>query len=271
MHLINAFHKMESQNNLFRIGEEINIPIWDIVRYHVFRTLSYPKKDRVKLEKKNYKSCADLRLIVKEILKLSTLFKAKKINTLVIAYSRHLNEYGLYFDKSALPIIDNLNKDYLIIESNLEEKIAYDAIYDMSNLVRRLYYPMPLDDKYFERIDTVLFDTFGQHPITLKVFNRIIRTYKSQYIFYNIILKISRPQKMVICTGNPKGMIKAAIKNDAETYLVQHAGIEKDVVIIGMIDEIEIWDPKTLTRYEESEFQLDAEDIEAIDNYTRSS
>ena len=53
--------------------------------------------------------------------------------------------------------------------------------------------------------------------------------------------------------------------------LLQHAGIEKDVVIIGMIDEIEIWDPKTLTRYEESEFQLDAEDIEAIDNYTRSS
>ncbi len=53
--------------------------------------------------------------------------------------------------------------------------------------------------------------------------------------------------------------------------LLKHAGIEKDVVIIGMIDEIEIWDPDTLARYEETEFQLDAEDIEAIDNYTRSS
>ena len=53
--------------------------------------------------------------------------------------------------------------------------------------------------------------------------------------------------------------------------LLHHAGIEKEVVIIGMIDEIEIWDPATLERYEETEFQLDAEDIEAIDNYTRSS
>ena len=52
--------------------------------------------------------------------------------------------------------------------------------------------------------------------------------------------------------------------------LLQHAGIEKDIVIIGMIDEIEIWDPEILKRYEETVFQLDAEDIEAIDNYTRS-
>jgi len=53
--------------------------------------------------------------------------------------------------------------------------------------------------------------------------------------------------------------------------LLKHAGIDKDVVIIGMIDEIEIWDPQILERYEENEFQLDAEDIEAIDNYTRST
>ncbi|NQV16316.1 division/cell wall cluster transcriptional repressor MraZ [bacterium] len=53
--------------------------------------------------------------------------------------------------------------------------------------------------------------------------------------------------------------------------LLKYAGIDKDVVIIGMIDEIEIWDPAVLERYEETEFQLDAEDIEAIDNYTRSS
>ncbi|MEA3286135.1 MAG: division/cell wall cluster transcriptional repressor MraZ [Candidatus Marinimicrobia bacterium] len=52
--------------------------------------------------------------------------------------------------------------------------------------------------------------------------------------------------------------------------LLQHAGIDKDVVIIGMIDEIEIWDPEILKRYEDTVFQLDAEDIEAIDNYTRS-
>lgn len=53
--------------------------------------------------------------------------------------------------------------------------------------------------------------------------------------------------------------------------LLQYAGIEKEVVIIGMIDEIEIWDPEVLERYEKTEFQLDAEDIEAIDKYTNSS
>jgi len=53
--------------------------------------------------------------------------------------------------------------------------------------------------------------------------------------------------------------------------LLEYAQIKKDVVIIGMIDEIEIWDPDTLENYEETEFQLDAEDIVAIDNYIRPS
>ena len=53
--------------------------------------------------------------------------------------------------------------------------------------------------------------------------------------------------------------------------LLKYAGIEKDVVIIGMIDEIEIWNPEVLKRLEETEFQLDAEDIVAIDKYIESS
>lgn len=45
--------------------------------------------------------------------------------------------------------------------------------------------------------------------------------------------------------------------------LLDFAGIEKEVVIIGIVDEIEIWDPLRLERYE-AENQLDEEDIDEL-------
>ncbi len=50
--------------------------------------------------------------------------------------------------------------------------------------------------------------------------------------------------------------------------LMVHSRIQKEVVIIGMINEIEIWDPLRLDEYEQSEFQLDTEDFEALANDT---
>ncbi len=52
--------------------------------------------------------------------------------------------------------------------------------------------------------------------------------------------------------------------------LVEYARITKEVIIIGMINEIEIWDPDLLHEKDESEFQLDQEDFEALAHDTRS-
>ena len=49
MQLIHKFHKMESENYLFELGKEINLPLWDIIRYSVYVKYYYPEKDRVKL------------------------------------------------------------------------------------------------------------------------------------------------------------------------------------------------------------------------------
>ena len=52
--------------------------------------------------------------------------------------------------------------------------------------------------------------------------------------------------------------------------LVDYARIQKEVVIIGMINEIEIWDPDLLNEKDDTEFQLDPEDFEALANEIRS-
>ena len=53
--------------------------------------------------------------------------------------------------------------------------------------------------------------------------------------------------------------------------LIEYAKIKKDVVIIGLNSEIEIWDPEVLNHYEQSTFKLDPEDFENLANELRGS
>ncbi len=53
--------------------------------------------------------------------------------------------------------------------------------------------------------------------------------------------------------------------------LIDYAKIKKDVVIIGLHSEIEIWDPDTLNYYEKADFKLDPEDFENLANELRGS
>lgn len=46
MQLITKFHKMELETELFELGKEENLPVWDILRYHVYIDYYYPEKER---------------------------------------------------------------------------------------------------------------------------------------------------------------------------------------------------------------------------------
>ena len=221
---------MENKYNLFSIGESIKLPLWDIVRYSVYRSLNYPKNYRLMLKTKPKKSYSDFRFGIIETLKLSKLICSERFHTLVITCSRYVDRNGLYYDKSALPIIEALGKDYLVIETGLANHLAYNAIHDMSNSIRRLYFPLPVNDRYYKKIDEIVYEAFGVHQLSKKEFDEIIRIYKSQYLFYSILLRLTRPKHLAICTGNPKAIVKAANDYNIITHLVQHAGIELDEI-----------------------------------------
>src|ERR1035437_10028634 len=105
MQLIEKFHKMESENNLFELGKEINLPIWDIIRYSVYVKYYFSKDNRQKLEEPYSHPLSHFLTLFPKLLKLivSVLFKNGKV--IVFTASRYKNKYGQYFDKSALPII----------------------------------------------------------------------------------------------------------------------------------------------------------------------
>lgn len=239
MELIHKFLKMESENNLFDIGKEIDTPIWDIVRYGVFRNLNYPEVDRKKLAITEKKSIFSFFFLLSEIIKYLVKFPFLKADVIIFTSSRYINENSIFYDKSATPIIDIINKKILVIESLKVKNTLYTSFYDLSNVFRRFYRPRDIDKSNYNTINETLRNTFGHSPITQKELNDMIWTYKAQYQFYKLLLMLKKPECLIICTGNPKASIKASRRYGVKTYLVQHASIE--------LDEIDYSYPKNIS------------------------
>lgn len=230
MLLINKFHKMESENNLFEIGKEINLPLWDIVRYGIYVKYYYPEKDRVKLSKDVERGFRDyFRIVIKLVSFVFSIF-SKNREVVILTASRYISKEGKYYDKSAMPIIKALGHNCIVVEPIIKREVAYTYIYDFSSLLRRFLKSKSIPIKYYEEINAVLIETFGECLISYDEVNLIVRNFRNDYLFYKTFFSLVKNKNLIICTGNPKACILAAKKLNIKTYLVQHAGIEIDEI-----------------------------------------
>lgn len=230
MQLIHKFHKMESENNLFELGKEINLPLWDIIRYSIYVKYYYPEKDRIKLSESVKHGFKDyLRIVIKLITFVFSVFR-KKSETVILTASRYIDKEGKYYDKSAMPIIKALEGNYLVVEPILGKEVAYNYMYDFCDLLRRFSKKKNISNEYYAKINAVLIETFGDCLISYDEINLLVRNFRSDYLFYKAFFSLINNKKLIICTGNPKASILAAKELNIETYLVQHAGIEIDEV-----------------------------------------
>lgn len=221
---------MELENDLFSIGSEINLPLWDIIRYTVYRQYNYPKKERKKLDLPIQRSKKDLLVIANYIFTFlfGILFKRRK--NLLITASRYVDKKGNYFDKSAEPILKALKKEYLIMEPLVGKKTNHKYLYDYSALLTRVYPKKKVPVEYYKTIDKVLTENLGEHSYSYGELNAAYTAFESQCFFYKLVLFFIKPKNLIICTGNPKSLIVAAKKYNVNTFLVQHGGIEKDEI-----------------------------------------
>ncbi len=221
---------MESENNLFDLGKEINLPLWDIIRYNVYVKYYFPEKDRVKLSKDVKHVTRDyLFIVIKLVSFMFTVFR-KNSEIVILTASRYIDKEGKYYDKSAMPIINTLGGKCVVLEPIIGKELAYNYIYDFSNLFRRFSKSKRIPINYYEKIKTVLVETFGECLISYDEINLLVRDFRSDYIFYKTIFSLVKNKKLIICTGNPKASIYAGKELNIETYLVQHAGIEIDEI-----------------------------------------
>ncbi len=240
---------MESDNNLFDLGKEINLPVWDIIRYSVYVKYYYPEKDRAKLSEAPTRNISDyIKLIFKIVPFVFTVLTNRKKNVILTA-SRYINDNAEYFDKSAMPIINTLDGQVLVFEPILVRKMAYKYLYDFSNLFRKFHKSDSIPLEYWTKIDAALTQNLGESLVTYDEVDSIVKIFKSDFLFFKTLFKILKNKKLIICTGNPKACILASKNLGIETYLVQHAGIEIDEIDYSYPSDIKNTSPILFADY----------------------
>lgn len=230
MQLVNKFHSMESKCNLFELGKEIDLPIWDIVRYQVYVKYYYSKSDRERLEQIPKKNLFDyIYLIISFFWFFLRIFFVSG-KTIIFSASRYKNKKGEYFDKSAIYIIERLKGRSLVMEPVFGKKLAYSHFYDFSIVLRRFNKGILLSNANFQAIEDALIEHLGECRLTQEELNTTLLAFNNDYRYYKWLFTFKSTRKIVIATGNPKAQIMAARKLNISSYLLQHASIEFDEI-----------------------------------------
>lgn len=230
MRLIDKFHKMEMEFSLFEIGKDESYPIWDIIRYQVYREYYYTKEDAHRFFVPKKRNKLDYFYLLKNFFKFLFILLFKKADILILSSSRYRNISNQFYDKSALPIIDIAGKKGLVFEAIMRKRLAYPYVYDFNNIFSRFYKSKPIANGDFKIIENALINCLGECKITFAGINQILHDYQSDVIYYRKIFKKLGIKKLFIIPGNPKATITVAKELEIQTYLVQHAGIEFDEV-----------------------------------------
>lgn len=234
MTLVEKFHQMEKQHHLFELGKELEIPLWDIIRYNVYVKYYYPSKDR---KKQSLKPVFGLKYYLKLLLKI--IYQAKVLifnggKIIFFTSSRYTDENGFYYDKSAKPLMELTNKKKIAIEDTLNNPIPYTNIYNISFVFSRLFAKNKINktilNSYYKNISIAIEGTFDENLFLFEDLCNILKQYFGAYYYYKFIFRLKRTKKIFISIGNPKAQVKVAQEQQIKTYLVQHAGIEFDEI-----------------------------------------
>jgi hypothetical protein len=231
---------MESEDLLFELGKDIELPLWDIVRYSVYVKYYYSEADRKRLETLNRHPLSNYLLLVKMFFLFFLKLPFQKGSNIVFTCSRYVNEDKKQFDKAAYSVLSSLKENCMILEPILGKEMAYSYLYDLSNVLRRFSKKRILSYPDFNKIEVTLVKHLGECRITFDEINRLLLDFKSDCTFFRFLFKVKSTKKIFIATGNPKAHLMAANALNIETYLLQHASIE--------FDEIDYSYPEMITR-----------------------
>ncbi|MBV5341810.1 MAG: hypothetical protein J0665_20025 [Deltaproteobacteria bacterium] len=242
MELINIFHEMEIDEKLFYIGDDIGLPVWDIIRYNVYVRYYYPKKERDIYSSNSKLLFSDYGILIPDTINFMLKMFLVKGDNIVLTNSRYYNLNRKRYDKNALPIISELGNNCLILESIIGRKYAYKCLYDSYLFFRKIRCSVMLPYAYYVKVEQALEKYLKVNLFSYSEANKIYNNFISDFKYYNFIFKSKKTKKVFIATGNPKAIILAAKRNNVKTFLLQHAMIEFDCVEYSFPEEISLND-----------------------------
>lgn len=230
MLLVDKFFNMEEDCRLFDLKTDDGLPLWDIIRMHVYLKYHFPEVSQPETNQK--KSLTDiwqhLTGLIKSILYLFT----RKSENFILPTSRYLDSNGLYYDKAAMNVIEYFGeKNCFILEWHVgNKKYRYPSANNYVGLIQKFWKPKEkLSKTNFELIEKALLQHLDECRVSYDEIDQLLTTFRAENFTYNKLLKFKKIKRVFITqNGLQKGLIKAAKDNGIKVYEFQHGSFEKD-------------------------------------------
>ncbi|NEU10280.1 hypothetical protein GZH53_18295 [Flavihumibacter sp. R14] len=229
--LLNRFFQMETEGGLFNLEKEEDLPLWDILRLHIYFKYYYPPKELDKLFKLPRRKWKDYLSLGLDLLNMPVYFLTRPGRNVFLTTSRGLNSDNKYFDKSAIPFLLELGHNCFIIETNLREQTQYKTYNAFISVFKIFFKLKDLSKSAFLKISEVLTQSLGESRVTYHDLNTVYKSVQADYIYYKWLFKVKNTRRLFISRGNEKGAVMAAKKLGVLTFELQHASIEFDNIL----------------------------------------
>lgn len=249
---VDDFFKMEDDFKLFDLKSKEGFLVWDIIRFDVHLKYTFPEIYHSK--KKHNFSFAVLIVGAVKTIRSIFIFLFLRANNIVFSFSRYLGEDGMMFDKASENVIQELQKDLIVVErfkalKKYRHPIEYNFARSYTNFFSRVF-PVKLSDNILKLIDVALFNSLGERKVSFDDLNRYYSQFYYQYKFYKFFLKLKKAKRIFyVLNGVQKGLITAAHELGIEVIEMQHGRIGIDHLAYSYPDFINKEDSIILPDY----------------------
>lgn len=230
------FFQMERDFELFNIRTCDGFPLWDIIRYQVWRNIIFPSSYEIQNNKqKSFRLLfRKLFFCMKSLLSFSKLL-FYKADFFYFGNSRVLNDEGCYYDPYFDSIKHLLHGNVIFYESNLyKSKYTNDnRFFDILPYFKRfiaivlgfIRKKKAFKNDEFKYIYAAINQSFGKDVFNYNEIETMLNEFRIEFIFFKWLLKVKKIKRVILLNNGQKSLIKAAKINNIPVFEFQHGDI----------------------------------------------
>lgn len=231
------FIEMEMKCNLFSLKTLNNLPVWDLLRDHVWHILIYKNPQTLPFDNKKTISSNNIGIAWSCLINFIKFIPVKG-KIFIYSASRFKNEKGLFHDPYFKSIQNQIPENYILYETlkgrekYSPDKRIFNFIY-LPKLLIKLWLRVTKKDQLIpsednQYIRNCIENVFDSEILDETRINKLILDFYLEYLFYYFIFKWKKIKKIfMLQNGYQKGLIYAANILNIPIYEFQHGEIVK--------------------------------------------
>jgi hypothetical protein len=234
--IVDRIIEIEKENHFFNYKDKNGLPLWDIVRYDVIKSIEGSLNKQTMFVERG-SSWPILIKALKSIGSLIRILFLPRRKYLFSVQTRYKDSLGFSFDRNGQGLMNLINKETCAIDLYFSSKTVYSLVCNppiIIDLVYRRVLKKKLPQDFVDDVCTIINQIFSKVVITPYALSLSYNYFLARVTIMQLVVNIVKPKAVFISSGEFKPLTYVAKRNHLPCYLFQHSLIEeKDYTLCG--------------------------------------